>query len=363
MSRLALNIAHFKKGSVGSLGMHNLEKRSEKDVHSNQDIDTSRSKDNIALIVPEQGLYQAVKEQVEKSTGRVTKNSVWVSEWVVYPPENLQNPLTADREQLERFGRDVLDWMKAEGVTIPMAVMHLDETTVHMHIDTIPLTADGRLSRKDIYTRAALNDIHTELSKHLADKGWDIQRGNSTEGKQVKAVSVREYKAKKEKELDELIAYNEAAKKQAEISTSLLKTAHQSIQEAKDELKSMTDEKTALSDDLGLLRAKKAEMEHELPALQVQISEAKAELALVQRVIKDTLDNAANHTNWDSVREQIERAKAKAAKEKRAGELETFRSQIVRFFERNPDVKERFLAEIAAEQGKTRVTRQAEQER
>lgn len=80
MSRLALNIAHFKKGSVGSLGMHNLEKRSEKDSHSNQDIDTSRSGDNIALIVPQQGLYQAVKEQVEKSTGRVTKNSVWVSE-------------------------------------------------------------------------------------------------------------------------------------------------------------------------------------------------------------------------------------------------------------------------------------------
>ena len=34
MSRMALNIAHFKKGAVGNLGGHNWYKRGEHDEHS-----------------------------------------------------------------------------------------------------------------------------------------------------------------------------------------------------------------------------------------------------------------------------------------------------------------------------------------
>lgn len=210
MSRMALNIAHFKRGAVGSIGGHNWFKRGEKDEHSNQDIDPARSCNNIALHLPEQGLYREVKSTVEQSTGRVTANSVWLSEWVLYPPEALQDPLTADKDELRRYYGDALEWMKEQGYQVKLAVIHMDETTVHAHIDTVPLTADGRLSRKDVYTRTALNEIHTDLAKHLAERGWDIQRGESTKDKQVRAKSVPEYKKDAEqKKLEALREVNE----------------------------------------------------------------------------------------------------------------------------------------------------------
>lgn len=241
MSKLALNIAHFKQGAVGSIGAHNWYKRGENDHHSNQDIDTQRSKDNIALVLPERGsLYQDIKSTVEQSTGRVTAASVWLSEWVVYPPEDLQNPRTADRDKLRQFYGDVLDWMKEQGYLVKLAAIHLDETTVHAHIDTVPLTQDGRLSRKDVYTRATLNGIHTDLARHLASKGWDIQRGDSTKNKQVRAVSVPEFK--KQAEAAKLEALQEAQK------------ASQRAQEAEAKAKTLEKQIAAQEETLGLIQ-------------------------------------------------------------------------------------------------------------
>lgn len=230
MSRMALNIAHFKKGAVGSLGGHNWYKRGEHDEHSNQDIDPARSKDNIALVLPEEGsFYQDVKSAVEQSTGRVTAASVWISEWVLYPPESLQNPLTADKEELRRFYGDALTWMREQGYHVKLAVVHMDETTVHAHIDTVPLTEDGRLSRKDIYTRVALNNIHTELAAHLANKGWDIQRGESTKEKQVRSKTIPEYKKDAERKKLQLIQETREAHTAAQMAKATNKTLESQV--------------------------------------------------------------------------------------------------------------------------------------
>lgn len=222
MSKLAVHIQHFKRGAVGSIAGHNFYKRGDKDNHSNMDIDPERSCENVALVAPEGSFYQEVKEKVDQATGRVTKASVWVSEWIIYPPESLQNPLTADKSEVLRYFEDVHDWMVSKGYTVPLAVVHFDETTVHGHFDTVPLTADGRLSRKDVYSRQALIDIHTELAAHLQEKGWDIQRGDSTAAKQIRAVSVPEYKKQAEAQKQELLKDISAAKEEkADLQTEI----------------------------------------------------------------------------------------------------------------------------------------------
>ena len=214
MSKLALHIQHFKRGAVGGIATHNYYKRGERDTHSNQDIDPSRSSENVLMIVPETNLYQDVKGLVEGSEGRITKASIWVSEWLVYPPEELQDPLTADKEKVLEYFSDVREWMLGQGYVIPMMTVHFDESTVHAHIDTVPLTADNKLSRKEIYTRTRLNSIHTELAAHLQGKGWDIQRGDSTAAKQIRAVSVPEYKKQAEAQKQELMKDISAAKEE-----------------------------------------------------------------------------------------------------------------------------------------------------
>ena len=238
MSKLAMHISHFTKDAVGGLAGHNWYKRGPKDTHSNQDIDPARSKDNIALVLPESGsLYRDTKTEVEAAAalGRVNARSIWVSEWIVYPPEDLQDPQAADPEDLRRWGEDVLDWMRSKGIDPKLAVIHLDETTAHMHIDTVPRTPDGRLSRKELYTRARLGQYHTELAEYLAAQGWDVQRGESTKGKQTRSVSVPEYKKQAEAAKQAALAERDAAVKAAQrlLESSRLPKEIQGIQPKK----------------------------------------------------------------------------------------------------------------------------------
>ena len=216
MSKLAFHVGHFKRGEVGAIDRHN---RRLGDNHTNEDIDPARTPWNIAVTLADGSLWSVTKAKVEdlkEGGARVTAGSVYVSEWVVYPPEELQDPYTADRDRVRSWAGDVLNWLREQSIEPEQAIVHFDESTVHMHIDTMPITADGRLSRKDIYTRSALVGFHTGLADYLSARGWDIQRGDSTAGKHIKSVSAKEYKRQQEKNVAELERRTEALRNAVE---------------------------------------------------------------------------------------------------------------------------------------------------
>lgn len=197
MSKLAYHVDHFKAGNIRGIAMHNWEKRGEHDEHSNQDIDPARSHLNVQLIEQERSLYVRIKKDIEeRCTGRVTAASNWMTESITYPPENIMD----DRAKCIEYFRDVLSWHQKEfgAENIKSAVIHFDETTPHMHTDLVPLTVDGRLSTKEVFARKNLNRHHTELTKYLQERGWDIQRGEPTPEKKKKASTVKEYKREAE---------------------------------------------------------------------------------------------------------------------------------------------------------------------
>lgn len=208
MSSLAYHADHFKKGAVGAVANHNWQKRSDHDEHSNQDIDPSRSHLNMLLRIPENSLYADVKSRVEQATGRVTAASNWLSETIVYPPDDVfaRYRESEDDAELRRYFQDVLDWHDQEfgRENVRAGVAHMDETTPHIHIDLVPMTVDGRLSSKEIFARKNLNRHHTELAAYLQERGWNIQRGQSTKGKSVRSKSVKEYKRWAEATKDEM---------------------------------------------------------------------------------------------------------------------------------------------------------------
>lgn len=218
MSKLAFHVDHMQAGEVGAIDRHH---RRLGDNHGNELIVPERSSWNIFVLEPEAGLWSTVKKKVaavQAAGNRVTKSSIVCSEWVIYPPEDLQDPVAADRERLRSWASDVLAWMREEGLAPEQAVIHLDETTVHMHVDGVPLTKDGRLCRKEIYARSNLSRYHTELAAYLAERGWDIQRGESTKGKGVKSKSPKEYKRQQEQKV-------KALEERAEALTEALKPA------------------------------------------------------------------------------------------------------------------------------------------
>lgn len=207
MSKLAYHVGHYKQGQVGAIAGHNFEHRDEYSTHSNPDIDPARSQENFVLVTPASGsLYLDAKSRIHAAvTGRVRSDSNWISETITYPPAGM-----TDREQLQRYFSDVVAWHRDTfgPENILAAAVHLDETTPHLHLDLTPITQDGRLSTKAIFTRAALTAQQTSLAAYLSGKGWDIQRGEAPAPGQAKKRSrtVRQYKAEAEAQKAELAA-------------------------------------------------------------------------------------------------------------------------------------------------------------
>ena len=73
------------------------------------------------------------------------------------------------------------------------AVVHMDETTPHLHLNLIPI-ADGRLCAKQLFDRKALQTLQTDFHS-VVSKKWNLQRGK--EGSQAKHLDTAEFKAKK----------------------------------------------------------------------------------------------------------------------------------------------------------------------
>ena len=84
----------------------------------------------------------------------------------------------------ERYGEE----------NIIAAVVHLDETTPHMHLNLMPITSDGRLCSKQLFDKPQLQKLQTVFYEEVGKK-YGLQRGK--EGSQRKHLSTAEFKAKK----------------------------------------------------------------------------------------------------------------------------------------------------------------------
>lgn len=73
------------------------------------------------------------------------------------------------------------------------AVVHIDETTPHLHLNLVPIQ-NGRLCCKDLFNRTELTKLQTDFHEAVG-KRWNLERGK--EGSPRKHLSTAEYKAQK----------------------------------------------------------------------------------------------------------------------------------------------------------------------
>ena len=208
MSKLACHGWNFKKGAVGGIDMHN---RRLGKTHSNDEIDTERTHLNMTY-KDTNNLYQDCKEEVElvkANGGRLRSDQNWITEFITYAPKEEMS-----YEEYQRYFQEVYNYFsdKIGEQNIKLAVVHMDEKTPHMHLDFMPIIRNeqgkpARLSSKELMTRKFLTDIQNELPKRLAEKGFDVQRGDKVkvEDKHLKGRSVRSYKSDMEKKKEELL--------------------------------------------------------------------------------------------------------------------------------------------------------------
>ncbi len=172
-----LRFAKYKGPEIGGIEAHN--ERTKEKYASNPDVDVTRSKDNMHLIEP-QGRYRAAAEkQIAEAGCRTRKDSVRVVEALITASPDFfkGKKRTEVREYFERALRFIEKYQSKE--TILSAVVHMDEKTPHMHLCFVPLTADKRLSAKEIIgNRKHLTWWQDEFWKYMAIKyrNWSAAR-------------------------------------------------------------------------------------------------------------------------------------------------------------------------------------------
>ena len=173
-----LRFAKYKGPEISNIEAHN--ERTKDEYASNPDIDKSRSCLNFHLLELEHK-YRAEAERQIKDAGCSTRSdSVRVVEALITAtPEFFKGK---KRAEIKEFFNEALEFIKQNQApeTIISAVVHMDEKTPHMHLSFVPLTADGRLSAKEIVgNKRKLTQWQDRFWEHMVRKYPDLERGES----------------------------------------------------------------------------------------------------------------------------------------------------------------------------------------
>lgn len=107
--------------------------------------------------------------------------------------------MSEDRER--RYFKEAYDFLEAVfgKENVISATVHKDEKTPHMHFNFVPLTADGRLSAKEILDQNKLAYLQDKLPIALQSMGFKISRGLPSSQTGAKHESPRDWKIRTSK--------------------------------------------------------------------------------------------------------------------------------------------------------------------
>ena len=173
-----LRFKKYKGPAISPIEAHN--ERTKEQYASNPDIDTNRSRYNLHLVQPQGRYREEADRMIAAAHCRVRKDSVRVVEALVTASPEFFKDKT--NQEIKAYFEYALEFLKSKQntQTFISAVVHMDEKTPHLHLCFVPLTADGRLSAKEIIgNRKNLVKWQDEFWQHMVKQYPELERGES----------------------------------------------------------------------------------------------------------------------------------------------------------------------------------------
>lgn len=205
--------------ALAGIGAH--DKREKEKYLSNPDIDTTRSHENIELVPCDktyvERFYEITKPYKDEWDLRMkterpdrkrtfTKmvndgKNVVADELILTASHNFFNDM--NREQITKWGNHCMDFVYNDlGYNknqIISSIIHIDETTPHLHVVVVPLIKRfDKRSKEERYTISKKNYIHDKMHlselqdkyhKRMTENGYDLLRGESKFGREYIPVN------------------------------------------------------------------------------------------------------------------------------------------------------------------------------
>ena len=175
--------------------------------HSNKDIDTTRTHLNFYCKKNEQTYikeFDRIKKEYDLK-GHIRNNSIILCEMMITSDNEFFDKIGL--EETKRYFREsyefVCNYKNLGEKYIVSAVVHLDETTPHMHLIYIPVihTKDkeenliDKICARDFWRgRDSYRDLQNEFYKYITSKGFALERGLPIEETGAKHQKIEELK-------------------------------------------------------------------------------------------------------------------------------------------------------------------------
>lgn len=225
----------------------------ENNTYNNKDIDQEKTNQNYDLLRGNEKINykDLIEERIDEGyTGKrkIRSDAIKHVDGIVTSDTAFFD--TLDQEQQQTYFQDSLAFLEKEYGKENMlyATVHLDEKTPHMHFGVVPLTEDGRLSAKDkMGNKKALTEFQDHYHRHMNEKGFQLERGESKMVTGAKHEEMDQYKQstnfyqKHLEETKEITGKAEKELQQKDLSSSLSVMYKMTKIHAKDKFRTIID--------------------------------------------------------------------------------------------------------------------------
>lgn len=272
----------------------NIQKRKKTDIGGIQKEATRTAAEYNNRVMPGMDIFnvnliqsnnwmQDIQQEIDKAGAHTRSNSVVALDTIyTASPDFFKGRNNAENDM---FFEDCLKFHQERFGHIISAVVHYDETTPHLHVLSVPLTNDNRLSARDVIgNRAKMSQMQTAFYEQVG-RDYGLERGIHMDGQEKKKhITAQEHrlqqiKEEKAKELDELGAIKHSkdhARERAQKARERAREQETREIHAQEVNRSLKREYEAEKDNL---QAVKDEREH----LQKQVEKMRGFLTLAEQ--------------------------------------------------------------------------------
>lgn len=247
---------------------------------------------------------QDINNEIKAAGAKTRSNSVLALDTIYTASANFfQGKTNAEND---KFFQDCLKFHENHFGHIISAVIHYDETTPHLHVISVPLTKDNRLSARDVIGNKAKMSKTQDTFFEQVGRGYGLERGIHMDGQEKKQhISAQEHELR---EIRQKIAREQEKLEAAEHSEETARTRAQKYRQTAAELQKQVEqlqkERVEQHNSLKMLSASKINRQKELRALDYTLQEKKSEFEAITADIKQVSKDLEKISGYLSRAEQ-----------------------------------------------------------
>lgn len=247
---------------------------------------------------------QDINKEIQAAGAKARSNSVLALDTIyTASPAFFQGKTN---QQNDDFFKDCLQFHQEHFGHIISAVIHYDETTPHLHVISVPLTKDGRLSARDVIGNKAKMSKTQDAFFEQVGRGYGLGRGIHMDGQEKKQhISAQEHELREIKqEIAREKEHLEAIEHSEETARTRAQEYRRTAAKLQKEVEQLQEERQAQHKSLLQLTEAANNKQKEVKRLDYTLQEKRGEFEAITADIKQAGRNLEEISGYLSRAEQ-----------------------------------------------------------